>query len=53
VLSLDRRRVIHFGVTENPTQVWLSRQMTEAFPWDTTPRYLLRGRFRSLSNDDA
>jgi putative transposase len=44
VLSLDRRRVIHFGVTENPTQVWLSRQMTEAFPWDTAPRYLLRDR---------
>jgi putative transposase len=31
-------------VTENPTQVWLSRQMTEAFPWDTAPRYLLRDR---------
>jgi Integrase core domain len=44
VLGHDRRRVIHFGVTENPTQVWLSRQMTEAFPWDTAPRYLLRDR---------
>ena len=32
VLSLDRRRVIHFAVTPNPTQDWLSRQMTEAFP---------------------
>jgi hypothetical protein len=42
VLGLDRRRVIHFGVTENPTQDWLSRQMAEAFPWDTAPRYLLR-----------
>src|SRR5882724_8384054 len=41
VLSLDRRRVVHFEVTENPTQVWLSGQMTEAFPWDTAPRYLL------------
>ena len=44
VLSLDRRRVIHFAVTPNPTQDWLSRQMTEAFPWDTAPRYLLRDR---------
>jgi hypothetical protein len=25
-------------------QVWLARQMTEAFPWDTAPRYLLRDR---------
>ena len=28
----------------NPTQVWLARQITEAFPWDTAPRYLLRDR---------
>jgi putative transposase len=31
-------------MTENPTQVWLSHQITEAFPWDTAPRYLLRDR---------
>jgi hypothetical protein len=31
VLSLDRRRVVHFEVTPNPTQCWLSRQMTGAF----------------------
>jgi putative transposase len=44
VLSHDRRKVVHFDVTENPTQDWLARQMTEAFPWDTAPRYLLRDR---------
>ena len=44
VLGHDRRRIIHFEVTHNPTQVWLARQMTEAFPWDTAPRYLLRDR---------
>ena len=47
VLSLDRRRVVHFEVTPNPTQNWLSRQMTEAFPWDNVPRYLLRDRDKS------
>jgi putative transposase len=47
VLSLDRRRVVHFEVTANPTQDWLSGQMTEAFPWDTTPRYLMRDRDKS------
>src|SRR5213082_800588 len=46
-LKLDRRRVVHFAVTPNPTQDWLSRQMTEAFPWDTAPRYLLRDRDKS------
>jgi len=47
VLGLDRRRVIHFDVTQIPTQAWLSQQMTEAFPWDTAPRYLLRDRDKS------
>jgi hypothetical protein len=42
VLGLDRRRIVHFEVTANPTQDWLSGQMTEAFPWETAPRYLLR-----------
>ena len=44
MLGHDRREVIHFDVSQNPTQVWLSRQMTEAFPWDSAPRYLLRDR---------
>jgi hypothetical protein len=32
------------AVTEHPTAAWLSRQVTEAFPWDSAPRYLLRPR---------
>ena len=44
ILGHNRRKVIHFDVTQNPTQVWLAHQMTEAFPWDTAPRYLLRDR---------
>jgi transposase InsO family protein len=44
VLGHERRRVIHFNVTPNPTQDWLARQITEAFPWDTAPRFLLRDR---------
>src|SRR6202166_1252753 len=50
VLGHDRRRIIHFDVTQNPTQAWLSRQMTEAFPWDTAPRYLLRDRDASYGH---
>ena len=34
VFGHERRKVIHFDVTQNPTQVWLARQITEAFPWD-------------------
>jgi hypothetical protein len=44
VLDYKQRRVIHFDVTENATQAWLARQITEAFPWDTAPSYLLRDR---------
>jgi putative transposase len=35
VLDHDRRKIIHFGVNENPAQVWLAHQITEAFPRDT------------------
>ena len=44
ILSHDRRRVVHFGVTEYPTAEWTARQLLEAFPWDSAPRYLLRDR---------
>ncbi|WP_292534208.1 integrase core domain-containing protein [Methylocystis sp.] len=50
VLGHDRRRIIHFAVTQNPTQGWLACQMTEAFPWDTAPRYLLRDRDASYGS---
>ena len=35
---------VSFGVTANPTAEWISRQVTEAFPWDRAPRYLMRDR---------
>ena len=44
VLSHERRRVVHFGVTEHPTQEWTMQQMREAFPWNQAPRYVLRDR---------
>jgi len=44
VLSHDRRRVLHIGVTSHPTAKWTAQQLRQAFPWDTAPRYLLRDR---------
>jgi len=41
--------MVRFDVTQHPTAAWLSRQVTEAFPWDTAPRYLLRDRDASYS----
>jgi transposase InsO family protein len=43
-LSVERRRIIHFAVTEHPSAAWAAQQIVEAFPWDTTPKYLLRDR---------
>jgi hypothetical protein len=44
ILSHDRRHVVHFGVTAYATAEWAARQLLEAFPWDSAPRYLLRDR---------
>ena len=42
VLAHDRRRVLHFNVTEHPTAVWAAQQMIEAFPEDCAPRFMVR-----------
>jgi hypothetical protein len=44
ILAHDRRKIVGFDVTPHSTAGWLSRQVTEAFPWDTAPRFLLRDR---------
>lgn len=44
IFSHDRRRPIHFAVTKNPASEWAARQILEAFPWDSAPRFLLRDR---------
>lgn len=51
VLSHDRRRVVHFNVTEHPTASWTAQQITEAFPEDTAPSYLLRDRDQIYGDD--
>jgi transposase InsO family protein len=44
IVRLDRRDLVWINVTANPTAEWLARQLTEAFPWDEAPRYLIRDR---------
>jgi len=46
ILSHQRRQLVGFGITAYPTAQWIAGQVTEAFPWDTAPRYLLRDRDR-------
>jgi len=44
VLCHDRRQLLSFGVTAHPTAAWVGQQITEAFPRDTAPTFLLRDR---------
>lgn len=50
ILHLKRRRLVLTNVTANPTAEWIARQITEAFPWDQAPRYLIRDRDRSYGS---
>jgi putative transposase len=45
-LAHERRRIVHFAVTADPTAEWTAHQLREAFPWDSAPQYLLRDRDR-------
>jgi hypothetical protein len=44
ILAHDRRRVLHFNVTEHPTAAWMAQQIVEALRDDTVPHYLMRDR---------
>jgi putative transposase len=44
VLRHDRRRIVHFNVTADPTAQWAAQQIVEAFPFEEVPRFLLRDR---------
>jgi len=44
ILRHHQRRLVHVAVTAHPTADWIARQISEAFPWDSAPRYLIRDR---------
>ena len=44
VLSLDRRRIVHINVTQHPTAAWTARQLIQAFPFESAPRFIIRDR---------
>jgi putative transposase len=46
VMAHERRRIVHFAVTQHPTAEWTVHQLREAFPWETAPGFLLRDRDR-------
>jgi hypothetical protein len=46
IVRIDRRDLVCINVTANPTAEWVARQITEAFPWNEAPRYMIRDRDR-------
>ena len=44
VLNHERRKIVHFNITDSPTAAWTAQQIINTFPYDTAPEYLLRDR---------
>jgi hypothetical protein len=44
IVRLARRDLVWINATPHPTAEWIARQITEAFPWNEGPRYLIRDR---------
>ena len=44
IVRLARRGLVWINVTAHPTADWIAQQITEAFPWNEAPRYLIRDR---------
>jgi hypothetical protein len=42
VLGHGRRRILHVDAVDRPGAQWLAQVITEAFPWEEAPRWLVR-----------
>jgi len=41
LIAHDRRRILHFNVTRNPTSLWIVQPFREAFPFKAFHKYLI------------
>src|SRR5664279_5332794 len=48
VISHNRRRILHVNVTKHPTSGWITQQLREAFPFETSLKYLIFDRDRKF-----
>jgi transposase InsO family protein len=44
IISHDRRQILHFNITKHPTSLWVIQQLREAFPFESTTRFLILDR---------
>jgi putative transposase len=50
-LEHERRRIVHFNVTDAPSAQWTSQQLVNAFPDDSAPKHVLRDRDKIYGAD--
>ena len=50
IIELGSRRMVHFGVTRNPTDEWTAQQLREATSFAGGPRFLIRDNDRKYGS---
>ena len=53
VMTHERRKVVHFNITDSPTAAWTAQQIVNAFPYDTAPKYLCGTAIRSTERSSC
>ena len=51
VIAHDRRRILHWEVTRHPYSAWVTQQLREAFPFDSSPSYLIFDRATNFNQE--
>jgi putative transposase len=51
VIGHDRRKILRFNLTRNPSALWIVQQMREAWPYTAMPRFLLFDRDSKFGHD--
>ncbi|MHB9037564.1 MAG: integrase core domain-containing protein [Armatimonadota bacterium] len=46
IASHERREIVHFGITQHPTMLWVVQQLREATGFGIEPRYIIRDNDR-------
>jgi transposase InsO family protein len=41
IIGHDRRRILHCNVTRHPRSTWIAKQLREAFPYESAPKFLI------------
>jgi transposase InsO family protein len=52
IISHDRRKIEHFGVTSNPNSAWVCQQIREATPFGECPNYLIHDNDRLFTSKE-